>query len=41
MSEQDMEHPAEDDRDDDELDGSPIPDPEESDSDTEDVPTAD
>jgi hypothetical protein len=43
MSEQDMEHPPEDDRDDedDELDGSPIPDPEESDSDAEDVPTAD
>jgi hypothetical protein len=40
MSEQDMEHPREDDRND-ELDGSPVPDPEESDGDADDVPTAD
>jgi hypothetical protein len=40
MSEQDMEHPRDDDRND-ELDGSPVPDPEDSDSDAEDVPTAD
>jgi hypothetical protein len=39
MSEQDMEHPREDDRN--ELEGSPVPDPEDSDSDAEDVPTAD
>jgi hypothetical protein len=35
-----MEHPREDDRND-ELDGSPVPDPEESDGDADDVPTAD
>jgi hypothetical protein len=35
-----MEHPRDDDRND-ELDGSPVPDPEDSDSDAEDVPTAD
>ena len=40
MSEQNKERPPEDDRDD-ELDGSPIPDPEETDSDADDVPTAD
>jgi hypothetical protein len=40
MSEQDMEEPREDDRND-ELDESPVPDPEESDGDAEDVPTAD
>jgi len=40
MTEQDMEHPREDDRND-ELDGSPVPDPKDSDSDAEDVPTAD
>jgi hypothetical protein len=40
MSEQDMEHPREDDRDD-ELDESPVPDPEESNGDADDVPTAD
>jgi hypothetical protein len=39
MSEQDMEPPSEDDRN--EVVGSPVPDPEESDSDAEDVPTAD
>ncbi len=35
-----MEHPREDDRND-ELDESPAPDPEESDGDADDVPTAD
>ena len=40
MSEQDMEHPREDDRNE-ELEGSPIPDPEDSDPDADDVPTAD
>jgi hypothetical protein len=40
MSEQDMEHPRDDDRND-ELDESPVPDPEESDGDADDVPTAD
>jgi hypothetical protein len=41
MSNQDMEHPREDDRND-ELDESPVPDPEqEPDSDAEDVPGAD
>jgi hypothetical protein len=40
MSEQDMEHPREDDRND-ELDESPVPDPDETDGDAEDVPTAD
>jgi hypothetical protein len=40
MSEQDREHPREDDRND-EVEGSPVPDPEASDSDAEDVPTAD
>jgi hypothetical protein len=40
MSEQDMEHPREDDRND-ELDESPVPDPEETDGDADDVPTAD
>jgi hypothetical protein len=40
MSEQDMEHPRKDDRND-ELDESPIPDPEASEGDAEDVPTAD
>jgi hypothetical protein len=40
MTEQDMEHPREGDRND-ELDGSPVTDPEDSDSDAEDVPTAD
>jgi len=35
-----MEHPREDDRND-EVDGSPVPDPTESDSDAEDVPDAD
>jgi hypothetical protein len=45
MSEQDMEHPREDDRNDlvgdGEVEGSPVPDPEEGGSDAEDVPTAD
>jgi hypothetical protein len=50
MSEQDMEHPRGDDRNesigdesvgDGELAGSPVPDPDDSDSDAEDVPTAD
>jgi hypothetical protein len=41
MSNQDMEHPREDDRND-ELDESPAPDPEqEPDGDAEDVPEAD
>jgi len=40
MSEQDMEHPREDDRND-EVEGSPVPDPEDGDSDADDVPTAD
>jgi hypothetical protein len=40
MSEQDMEHPREDDRND-EIDESPVPDPEASDPDEDDVPTAD
>ena len=40
MSEQDTSHPREDDRND-ELDQSPAPDPEETDSDAEDVPGAD
>jgi hypothetical protein len=40
MSEQDRDHPRDDDRND-EVEGSPVPDPEESDSDAEDVPTAD
>jgi hypothetical protein len=40
MTEQDMEHPRIDDRND-ELEDSPVPDPEDSDSDAEDVPTAD
>jgi hypothetical protein len=35
-----MEHPREDDRND-EIDESPAPDPEESDPDEDDVPTAD
>jgi len=39
MSDQDT-HPREDDRDD-ELEGSPIPDPEEEQGDAEDVPGAD
>jgi hypothetical protein len=39
MSNQDMEHPREDDRND-EVDESPVPDPEQ-DSDAEDVPEAD
>jgi hypothetical protein len=40
MPEQNTEHPREDDRNA-EVDESPVPDPEESDSDAEDVPTAD
>jgi len=40
MSEQDMEHPREDDRND-EVEGTPVPDPDESSSDAEDVPEAD
>jgi hypothetical protein len=40
MSEQDMEHPREDDRND-ELEDSPVPDPDETDGDAEDVPEAD
>ena len=39
MSDQDTEHPREDDRD--ELAGTPIPDPTEETGDAEDVPTAD
>ena len=40
MSEQDMEHPREDDRND-ELDESPVPDPEASDTNADDDPEAD
>ena len=40
MTDQDTEHPREDDRND-HIDGTPIPDPEEETGDTEDVPTAD
>jgi hypothetical protein len=40
MSEQDMEHPREDDRNE-EVAGSPVPDPEESQDDGDDVPGAD
>jgi hypothetical protein len=40
MSEQDMEHPRDDDRND-EVEGSPVPDPEESESGAEDIPEAD
>lgn len=40
MTDQDTEHPREDDRND-EAEGTPIPDPEEETGDTEDVPTAD
>jgi hypothetical protein len=40
MTEQDMEQPRIDDRND-ELEDSPVPDPEDSDSDAEHVPTAD
>jgi hypothetical protein len=40
MTEQDMEHPREDDRND-EVDDSPVPDLDDSDSDADDVPTAD
>jgi hypothetical protein len=39
MNEQDTEHPREDDRG--ELEGTPVPDPEEESGDAEDVPTAD
>jgi hypothetical protein len=39
MSDQDTQHPREDDRD--EIEGTPIPDPEEETGDAEDVPTAD
>jgi hypothetical protein len=40
MSEQDMEHPREDDRND-ELDESPVPDPTQKDKDADDDPGAD
>jgi hypothetical protein len=40
MSEQDKPHPRDDDRND-ELDESPVPDPEEDPGDAEDVPEAD
>jgi hypothetical protein len=40
MTEQDMEHPREDDRNE-EIDGTPVPDPDESKGDAEDVPEAD
>jgi hypothetical protein len=40
MTDQDTEHPREDDRND-EPEGAPIPDPEEEAGDAEDVPTAD
>jgi hypothetical protein len=39
MSEQDTQHPREDDRD--KMEGTPVPDPEEEPGDAEDVPTAD
>jgi hypothetical protein len=39
MNEQDTEHPREDDRD--EVEGTPVPDPEDETGDAEDVPTAD
>jgi len=39
MSEQDMEHAGEDERG--EVEGTPVPDPEESQGDADDVPTAD
>jgi hypothetical protein len=40
MTDQDTEHPREDDRND-EPEGTPVPDPEEEIGDAEDVPTAD
>jgi hypothetical protein len=40
MTDQDTQAPREDDRND-ELEGSPVPDPEEEQGDAEDVPTAD
>jgi len=40
MTEQDMEHPREDDRND-ELDESPVPDPTEKDADSDNDPQAD
>jgi hypothetical protein len=40
MTDQDTEHPREDDRND-EPEGTPVPDPEEETGDGEDVPTAD
>jgi hypothetical protein len=40
MSEQDMEHPRDDDRND-EVEGSPVPDPEESEPGADDMPEAD
>ena len=40
MSNQDTEHPREDDRDE-AVEGTPIPDPEEEQGDADDVPTAD
>jgi hypothetical protein len=40
MSEQDMEHPREDDRND-EVDASPIPDPTADDTGADDIPEAD
>jgi hypothetical protein len=40
MSEQDKEHPREDNRND-EVEGSPVPDPEESDTGADDIPEAD
>ena len=40
MTNQDTEHPREDDRND-EIEGPPIPDPEEEQGDAEDVPSAD
>jgi hypothetical protein len=39
MSDQDTQEPREDDRN--EVEGTPVPDPEEDQGDTEDVPTAD
>jgi hypothetical protein len=39
MTNQDTEHPREDDTD--EVEGTPVPDPEEETGDAEDVPTAD
>jgi hypothetical protein len=41
MTDQNTEHPREDDRNEEEIEGTPIPDPEEEQGDAEDVPSAD